>query len=104
MARAVRLAGTLLIAAGLLVLAWTLAVWRWQDPFTAIYTHYEQAKLAKSLDRQISAYPVEHRRPVTSVVREKRLVASAAAADRRSARVGQAIGRIIVPRIGLNMV
>src|SRR5436305_12485997 len=101
---AARILGTILLAAGLLGLAWTITVWRWQDPFTALYTHYEQAKLERSLDRQISAYRVSHRRIESTVVREQRLVAAAAAAERRSVKVGQAIGRIIVPRMGLNMV
>src|SRR5947208_8737585 len=104
MGRAARILGTLLLAAGLLGLAWTVSVWRWQDPFTALYTHYEQAKLDRSLERQISVYRVAHRRSESTVLRERRLVAAAAAAERNQAKPGQAIGRIIVPRMGLNMV
>ena len=104
MGRAARIAGRLLLAAGLLGLAWTITVWRWQDPFTALYTHYEQAQLARSLDREIGAYRVGHRRAETTVVREQRLVAAAAAAERHEVKAGQALGRIIVPRMGLNMV
>jgi len=102
--RAARILGSLLLAAGVLGLAWTITVWRWQDPFTAIYTHYEQAKLNRSLDREISTFRVRHRRAETTVVRERRLVAAAAAAERRQVKDGQALGRIIVPRMGLNMV
>src|SRR5690348_2315936 len=91
MGRTARILGTLLLAAGVLGLAWTVTVWRWQDPFTALYTHYEQAKLA-------------HRRSESTVLREQRLVAAAAAAERHRAKAGEAIGRIIVPRMGLNMV
>ena len=76
MGRAARIFGTLLLAAGLLGLGWTITVWRWQDPITALYTHYEQAKLGRSLDRQIGAYRVAHRRAETTVLREKRLVAA----------------------------
>jgi len=104
MGRAARVLGSLLLAAGLIGLAWTITVWRWQDPFTALYTHYEQTKLERSLDRQIGAFRVQHRRVESTVVRERRLVAAAAAADRRWARVGQALGRIVVPRMGLDMV
>jgi len=42
MRRAGRILGTLMILAGVLTLAWVVVVWRWQDPFTAIYTHIEQ--------------------------------------------------------------
>ena len=104
MRRAARVLGTVLLAAGLLGVAWTITVWRWQDPFTAIYTHYEQAKLDQSLDRQISAYRATHRRVESTVVREQRVVAAAAAAERRRAKVGEALGRIVVPRMGLDMV
>ena len=104
MGRAARILGRLLLAAGVLGLAWTITVWRWQDPFTALYTHYEQAKLERSLDREIKAFRGEHRRAESIVVRERRFVAAAAAADRRQAKVGQALGRIIVRRMGLNMV
>ena len=104
MRRAARILGTLLLAAGFLGLAWTFTVWRWQDPITALYTHYEQAKLARSLDREIDAYRTRHRRVESAVARERRLVAAAATAERRRAKVGQAVGRIIVPRMGLDMV
>lgn len=104
MRRAARVLGSLLLVAGLLGLAWTITVWRWQDPFTALYTHYEQAKLARSLDHEISTFRIGHRRGEATVLRERRLVADAAAAERREAKAGQALGRIIVPRMGLNMV
>ena len=104
MGRTARILGTLLLAAGVLGLAWTITVWRWQDPYTALYTHYEQAKLDRSLDRQIDAYRVSHRRSESTVLREQRLVAAAAAAERHRAKAGDALGRIIVPRMGLNMV
>jgi sortase A len=104
MGRAARLFGALLLAAGLLGLGWTITVWRWQDPITALYTHYEQTQLRRSLDRQISAYRTAHTRAESTVLREQRLVAAAAAAERRGAKTGQAIGRIIVPRMGLDMV
>ena len=104
MRRVARILGILLLAAGLLGLAWTVTVWRWQDPFTALYTHYEQAKLDRNLERQIRTYRVAHRRSESTVVRERQLVAAAAAAERLRAKPGEAIGRIIVPRMGLNMV
>src|SRR5437763_6136008 len=104
MGRAARILGTLLLAAGLLGLGWTITVWRWQDPVTALYTHYEQAKLGQSLDRQIHAYRAAHRRAEATVLRERRLVAAAVAADRGHLQPGQALGRIVVPRMGLSMV
>ena len=96
MRRIARVVAVLISAAGLFGLAWTVTVWIWQDPFTAIYTHYEQAKLARSLQHQIDGFSAGRRLGLS--------VAQEAALERREARVGQAIGRIIVPRMGLNMV
>jgi sortase A len=104
MRRAARALSVLFTAAGLLGLAWTITVWQWQDPFTALYTTYEQSKLADSLQRQMDSFRNPYGRAELSVARETQLVARAAARERHDARTGQAIGRILVPRMGLNMV
>jgi len=102
--RAARIVGTLLVVAGVAMLAWTVVVWRWQDPFTGLYTRYEQHRLAQSFDRRLASFrplrPVGH----ASLAVERRLVAAEAARYRRSAHRGEAIGRIIVPRLHLNMI
>ena len=102
MRRAARIIGTLLIAAGVLTLAWAICVWRWQDPFTAVYTHWQQHKLAQSLRAEEQAY-----RPAAAagnLAAERRAIALDARRFRREAKPGQAIGRIVIGRIGLNMV
>jgi sortase A len=104
MGRLGRILGTGLLAAGLFTAAWTVTVWVWQDPFTAIYTGYEQHKLAGNLDRQIARFESGHRRTELGQERTKSLVASEARIEQRQAKAGQAIGRIIVPRMHLNMV
>jgi sortase A len=95
--------GTLLIAAGLATLAWAFVVWAWQDPFTNIYTRYQQRGLAQSYDRLAAAY-----KPLAatgaSAVATKRELRAEAARFRRSARKGEGIGRIKVPRLGINMI
>ena len=104
MRRAARIVGTLLVVAGVGVLAWTITVWRWQDPFTALYTHYEQHRLAASLDKEFKAYAAQQTRGRDAIVAEQRRLTHDAGRLRRLAHEGQAIGRIIVPRMGLNMV
>jgi sortase A len=102
MPRLARILGTALIAAGILTLAWAITVWRWQDPFTALYTHWQQGKLAQELRSEEQAF-----RPVQAsgdLAAEERAVAADAARFRRRARTGHAIGRIVVGRIGLDMV
>ena len=102
MHRTARVLGTLLVAAGVLTLAWAVVVWRWQDPFTALYTHWQQGKLAHQLDQEDQAF-----RPAAStgnLAAERRAVALDASRFRHEAKPGQAIGRIVIGRIGLKMV
>ena len=87
----------------MLTLAWALLVWQWQDPFTALYTHWKQQALSQSLDRQFAAYHPFHVK-TSGLAAERRAIDVEAARFRRSAATGQAIGRIVIHRIGLNMV
>jgi len=108
MRRAVRVLGTLLVGSGLCLLLWSATVWRWQDPFTALYTTYQQHRLAAGFDRQLAAYtPPRGFRTATgtaSISREKRLVAREGRRHRRKLRVGEPLGRLKVPRWHLNIV
>ena len=103
MHRTARIAGALLIGGGVLTLAWALVVWRWQDPFTALYTHWQQHALAGRLDRELAGYRAA---PLSAsdLAAERREVSVEAARFRRTAKPGQPIGRIVIGRIGLNMV
>jgi sortase A len=104
MRRFSRIVGAVLIAAGVLTLAWAVAVWKWQDPLTALYTHFEQQKLSKSLDKELDAYKPSRSAVTADPAAERRYVAAEAARFRKQVRPGQAIGRIVIGRIGLNMV
>ena len=42
MRRGLRLLGTVLVVCGFGAVAWAVVVWRWQDPFTALYTKIQQ--------------------------------------------------------------
>ena len=85
------------------MLAWTLLVWQWQDPFTALYTHWKQHQLAQQYDRLSQKWhaPKVVRRNLAA---EERAVAREAAAYRRRTHRGEAIGHIEIGRIGLHMV
>jgi sortase A len=96
--------GGFLAAVGLLALIWVFVVWRWQDPFTALYTIWEQHKLAQQLQHEMRAEPAPTLVQGGSAGAEARAIELAAGRFRRTAGTGQAIGRIIVPRLGLNMV
>jgi sortase A len=98
-----RLFGTLLIAAGVLTLAWVVCVWRWQDPFTAVYTHIEQSRLSSAYDRRAESFRPQLRRD-GSLASLERQVAATARAYRATLHTGDPIGRIKIGRIGLSMV
>jgi sortase A len=104
MRRAARILGTAMLAAGVLTLAWSIVVWRWQDPFTALYTHWQQQRLTRAYKREVSQYRAPAPAKATaSPAAERELVAQEARRFRRSVRRGQPIGRIVIGRIGLKM-
>jgi len=107
--RVLRLTGAALIVVGAATVGWALVVWQWQDPFTDLYTTYQQHKLATRYKKRLAAY----RMPVISVIHakgaakpsiaaEQRLIALAARRYRATLTAGQPVGRIKVHRLGLN--
>ena len=86
----IRRAGLALIAVGVSLSAWIGVTLWWGDPITSLYTRHEQRVLSRRLDRldRLWAPP---RQP-------------SALAFRRSVRDGRPIGRLMVPRLRLNMV
>lgn len=107
MRRAVRLLSTLLIGSGVLLLVWVVIVWQWQDPFTAIYTHFEQARLSHDYEKRVAAFhpklkPVPVTRRNLAVIEQE--IAAEARAYGRTLHPGDAVGRIRIGRIGLKMV
>jgi len=103
MRRSARILGTLMLVGGVLTLLWVVVVWQWQDPFTALYTRWQQHRLASSYDERFTKFhPL---RPASNSLAAERLtIAREAARYRRESKEGEAIGRIKVPRLGLNMI
>jgi len=103
MRRPLRILGTLMVVGGVLTLIWVVVVWQWQDPFTALYTRWQQHRLASSYDERFTKFhPI---RPASdTLAAEQRAIAGEAARYRRDSKRGEAIGRIKVPRLGLNMI
>jgi sortase A len=102
MRRPVRILGTVLVVAGSLTLVWALLVWQWQDPFTALYTKWKQHQLSSQYDKRVHTFTATI--PSTNLADERASIARAAKRYRSSSPRGEAIGRIHVPRMGLNMV
>jgi len=97
----VHLLGTLLAIAGALTLGWALLVWQWQDPFTALYTTWKQHQLASQYDKRARTFTTTISGP--TVKAERASIAREAKRYRLSSKRGQVIGRIRVPRMGINM-
>jgi sortase A len=104
MRRFARILGTVLILAGLGTLAWSVTVWQWQDPFTAVVNRLEQRELSQALERRFdSARPsAETTAAVPATLR--RLLQRDAIRWRTSSKRGEAVARIRVPRLGLSAV
>ena len=88
------------------MLAWVLVVWRWQDPFTALYTHGSSTSSRRATSA-VRSVPRRRRASQTgasaSRASRRRSAGRRAALPARRSHSGQAIGRIRVPRLGLNM-
>jgi sortase A len=93
----IRKLGFVLTALGVALIAWVVVTLVWGEPFTSLYTRHEQKALSSRLDE------VE-RRWLASRGRLAAALGARAKRFQRTLRDGQPIGRIIVPRLGLNMV
>jgi sortase A len=103
MRRFVRILGTLMIVGGVLTLGWAVLVWQWQDPFSGLYTHLQQNRLASAYDERAQAYDA-HRITGRDLAAVRRELAVEARHYRRSLHTGDAIGRLKIGRIGLSMI
>ena len=86
----------LLLAAGVLTLAWVVVTWRWQEPFSALLARHQQHALSRELQVRTSTAET------TAVHRLS--IAALAARYRLASHDGEPMGRIAIPRIGLNLV
>jgi|SRR5579864_3391743 len=105
-----RRAALAFIGLGLALVVWASVLLLWGDPFTSLYTWYEQGKLRHQLDGAAAAWQRKHRTGALlgGEMEEKRPRAAILAALARSFGAhlndGSPIGRIVIPAIGLNMV
>jgi sortase A len=97
MRRLVRWLGTLLVVGGVSLLVWAGATWAWEDPFTSVYTGWKQRELAGEYERRAEAFEARPA-PVSSGL------GTVAARYRKGLRPGQAIGRLRIPRLGVDMI
>lgn len=108
--RLLRMAGTALMVAGVLMLAWAFVVWRWQDPLTSVYTALEQRELESSYEARLAEY--ERVGPAAEASDEPEgaprdvsvaWLREAARRYRQASDRGDVLGRLRIPRLGVNM-
>jgi sortase A len=101
--------GTTLIVIGLLLLAYTAAVLFWRDPISDLYARYQQHKLAGQLEEAWPDYQTGLGAGFTGNEEARRAALQAqisrAARDFESRlRDSKPLGRIVIPRIDLDVV
>ena len=103
--RPLRALSTVLIVAGVLMIADAALTVLWQEPVSGVYAHYVQNRLGDDL------HALELRRPTTvelaaldALRSESRRMAFLARRLRSTARPGTAVGRIRIPKIGASFV
>jgi sortase A len=103
MRRLGRRLSTVLIAAGVLLLADAGLTLLWQEPVTALYAHLQQGKLQDRLD-QMEREPLAavDQRALSRLQDPSRKLAFAARALARRSRPGDPLGRISMPSIGVS--
>jgi sortase A len=90
--------GALLVADAILTVAW-------QEPVTAVAGRLQQHRLAGDLDRLMRQGPTRQERRAAAALPDRRArFASYARALARRTPYGGAVGRLVVPRMGLDMV
>jgi sortase A len=102
--RITRAVGLVLVVAGVGLGAWVVVVWQWKDPFTSIYTWYEQRQLRGKYDERVRAYHATAVPPGATPVAIRMMLRREARSYRLASRRGQPIGRLEVQRLGLNMI
>ncbi len=107
--RLARVLGTVLTVIGVVALVWGFVIWRWGDPVTGLYTKWEQRQLSGQLESLEKTYAPVARKAATaskphSASTKPMNVKALARRLRTTTTSGNALGRIRVSRLGLNMI
>jgi sortase A len=104
--RVLRVLSYVLLSLGVLAFVWAFVIWKWNDPFTALYTRYEQSQLKVQYvhTREQALKTIVPINPTASISDEKHQVSLNAARYRAAAKDDTGIGKISVPRLHLNMI
>ena len=102
--RPARILGTVLLVSGVLVLAWVVVVWRWEDPFTAIQTYFSQKHLKSAYVQHSASFErTLPKRPARDPAVAWREAAAAARRYQGTLERGGPVGRLKIGRLGLDI-
>ena len=103
--RLLRTFSTVLIVAGVLLVADAILTVVWQEPFSALYAKLQQDRLSDELD-ELAGEPQSRleRQALAALDDDASRLAFRARALKRSATDGQPVGRLAIPRIDLSTV
>jgi sortase A len=105
MRRALRALSAALIAAGLLLVAVAAVTVVWQEPVSHLYARMQQGELEDELaEMERAALTRRDHRVLVRVPDARRRIAFAARALAREIEEGQPVGRLRLPRIGVDTV
>ena len=99
---------SVLIVAGVALLAYAAVTLFWRDPITDLYERWQQRSLSSELERAFADYRDGPRSAAlaaaTSVAERRKAVAEAARAFERRIALGRPLGRLVVPKLELDRV
>jgi sortase A len=101
---AIRISGYLLAFAGVLMLAWALVVWRWEDPVTLLVNKRSQARLSSAYEVRVANVKAKPAPARPRRANDSAAYLRTATTYRRGTEIGGPIGRLVVPRLGLRAV
>jgi sortase A len=103
--RALRALSTVLIVAGVILLADAGLTLLWQEPVSAVYAHFQQGRLSDRLE-QLERAPLApaEQRALDRIPDPRRKLAFRARALDRRLEPGDPMGRIVMPSLGVSEV
>jgi sortase A len=104
MSNLLRRVGATVVVLALAVAAWAVVVWRWQEPFTALYTTWKQDRLEQAYAKRVDDFGRLRVMRGASPATIRREVAAEAARFRRTTKRGAAIARLRIARLDLAMI
>jgi sortase A len=103
--RLVRDVSSVLIITGLLLLADAAVTLFWQEPLTAVVAMIKRDQIDKRfLSFRTSPLSAVDSRMLGALTGVQQRIAFLAAREQRQVRTGEALGRIVIPRIGANLI